>query len=129
MFDLITVLTAARSLRRACEARVADRDDAGAEHTARVALLDLARGLDIEVYPTRPSDWRGTDTMARTVEADAEALAEAAVGSFHPAGHIARLSLHFSALATRLGCEVMDDTDDRAAMAAVEGEGVRDAAE
>lgn len=122
-FDLITVLTSSRALRRACEARCADRDDAEAEHDARVALLNLARGLDIEVHPSRPSRWFGTDAMALTVENAATALAEAAAGDFHPAGHIARLSLHFGALASRLGCDVSDETtEDIAAMAHVEGE-------
>lgn len=106
MFDLITILTASRSLRRACEARCADQDNAEAEHNARIALLDLARGLELEVYPSRPSRWTGSDAMARNVQTTAEALAEAAQGDFYPAGHIARLTLHFGALASRLGCDV-----------------------
>ena len=106
MFDLITVMTSARSLRRACEARCADLDNAEAEHDARIALLDLARGLELEVYPSRPSRWTGTDDMASNVQTAAEALAEAAQGDFYPAGHIARLTLHFGALASRLGCDV-----------------------
>ena len=85
-FDLITCITASRSLRRACEARVADHDDAGAEHDARIALLDLARGLEVEVYPSRPTRWTGTDSMARNVEAAVSALAEAAQADFHQAG-------------------------------------------
>jgi hypothetical protein len=106
MFDLITILTASRALRRACEARCADLDNAEAEHDARIALLDLARGLELEVYPSRPSRWTGTDAMASNVQTAAEALAEAAQGDFYPAGHIARLTLHFGALASRMGCDV-----------------------
>lgn len=106
MFDLVTILTASRSLCRACEARCADLDNAEAEHDARVALFNLARGLELEVYPSRPSRWTGTDAMARNVQAAAEAIAEAAQGDFYPAGHIARLTLHFGALASRLGCDV-----------------------
>lgn len=122
MFDIVTVCLAARSLRRACEARCADHDNAEAEHAARVALLDLARGLEVEVYPSRPSRWTGTDAMARNIEAAAGSLAEAAAGSFHPAGHIARLTLHFGALASRLGCDVETraPNHDDAAQAEVE---------
>lgn len=144
MFDLITILTASRSLRRACENRAADRlvgnDTAEAEHDARVALLDLARGLEIDVHPSRPSRWTGTDAMARNIQTAAEALAEAAQGAFYPAGHIARLSLHFGALASRMGCDVdfssrqsSDITpEDEHARLYAEGHGrqeVRDAAE
>jgi len=126
-FDLITILTASRSLRRACEARCADQDNAEAEHDARVALLNLARGLDIHLYPSRPSRWTGTDAMSRNVQDAAEALAQAAEAEWQHAGCIARLSLHFGALASRLGCDVEADS---AAQATVEGgEPVRDAAE
>ena len=112
MFDLITILTASRSLHRACEARCADQDNAEAEHDARVALLDLARGLELEVYPSRPSRWTGTDAMARNVQTAAEALAEAAEGDWQQAGCIARLSLCFGLLASRLGCDVPDSTPE-----------------
>jgi hypothetical protein len=124
MFDIVTTLTAARALRRACEARCADIGNAEAEHDARLALLNLATGLEVEVYPSRPSRWIGTDAMARNVEAAAEALAEAAGGSFYPAGHIARLTLHFGALASRLGCDVEAKvrTVDDLARSRVEGD-------
>lgn len=137
MFDLITILTASRYLRRACEARAINRDDFGAEHEARVALLDLARGIEIEVYPSRPSRWTGTDAMARNVEAAAEALAEAAEAPWQRAGCIARLSLHFGALASRMGCDVdaktpatasFDEPEDEAARRYAEGH-VQEAAE
>lgn len=132
MFDLITILTASRALRRACESRCADQDNAEAEHDARVALLDLARGLELEIYPSRPSRWTGTNAMARNVQTAAEALAEAAEGDWQQAGRIARLSLCFGVLASRLGYDVPDTTpEDEQARRYAEGhmQEARDAAE
>lgn len=119
MLDLISILTASRSLRRATEARAKDRDDAEAEHDARTALLKLSYGMGITLHPSRPARWIGTDDLARAVEQAAEALAETADGDWQQVGHVATLALRFGALANRMGCEIEVDADC-AAQAAVE---------
>lgn len=117
-FDLISILTASRSLRRACEARAADRDNAEAEAEARTALLKLSYGMGMTLHPERPARWTGTDAMSRDVEAAASSLAELADGDWQNAGAIALLAVHFGAIASRMGCTV---EADRAAQATVEG--------
>jgi len=120
--NTIGIITAARSLRRATEARAKDRDDAEAEHDARLALLNLASALDVTLHPSRPVRWIGTDDLARHVETAAEALAEAAEGDWQHVGCIATLALRFGALANRMGCELEPDAADDDARAAIEGE-------
>lgn len=131
MFDLITILTRSRALRMAAEVRAGDPDNSEAEHIARIALLTLAAGMDMHVDPVRPARWSDLAPMAVKLEAAAYALADLREGSFDQAGAIAALALHFGAVASRMGCDVetLARNHDDAAMAAVEGEGVRDAAE
>jgi hypothetical protein len=124
MFDLITVLTRSRALRIAAEARSADPDNGEAEHSARVALLALAAGMDMHVDPVRPARWSDLAPMALKLEAAAYALADLREGSFDQAGAIAALALHFGAVASRMGCDVeplAETNHDDAAMAAVDG--------
>ena len=120
--NTIGIITAARSLRRATGARAKDRDDAEAEHDARVALLQLSSAMGITLHPSRPVRWIGTDDLARHVDTAAEALAEASDGEWEHVGCIATLALRFGALATRMGCELEPDAAD-------DNEGVRHAAE
>lgn len=123
MFDLITVLTRSRALRIAAEARSSDPDNAEAEHSARIALLALAAGMDMHIDPVRPARWSDLAPMAVKLEAAAYALADLREGSFDQAGAIAALALHFGAVASRMGCDVeplADTHHDDAAMAAVE---------
>ena len=131
MFDLVRVLTNSRRLRIAAEARTADTDNAEAEHSARVALLALAAGMDMHVDPVRPARWSDLAPMAVKLEAAAYALADLREGSFDQAGAVAALALHFGAVASRMGCDVetLAINHDDAAQVAVEGEEVRDAAE
>lgn len=113
--NTIGIITAARSLRRATEARAKDRDDAEAEHDARVALLQLSGAMGITLHPSRPARWNGTDTLAMHVESAAEALAEASEGDWQHVGCIATLALRFGALANRMGCELEADATNEAA--------------
>ena len=124
MFDLITVLTRSRALRIAAEARTADPDNAEAEHSARVALLALASGMDMHVDPVRPARWSDLAPMAVKLEAAAYALADLREGSFDQAGAVAALALHFGAVASRMGChaEPLARSHDDAARSRVEGE-------
>lgn len=123
MFDIIAILTNARRLRIAAEARTADPDNAEAEHSARVALLALAAGMDMHIDPVRPARWSDLAPMAVKLEAAAYALADLREGSFDQAGAIAALALHFGAVASRMGCDVepLAGPNDDEAMAAVEG--------
>jgi hypothetical protein len=120
MFDLITVLTYSRSLRRACDARSADHDNAEAEEEARVALLRISNGMGVTIHPERPGRWNGTEQLARDVEAAAVALAATSDGSFQQVGAIATLALRFGAIANRLGFDIDPDSDSDARVA-VEG--------
>ena len=122
MFDLMTVLTRSRALRIACEARSGDPDNADAEGRARLALVGLAAGMDMHLDPERPARWSDCAALAAKVEEAAFALADLREGSFDQAGAIAALSLHFGAIASRMGyaVEPLARTEGVRAQAAVE---------
>lgn len=132
MFDLITVLTRSRALRIACEARSGQPDNSEAEEAARIALIGLAAGMDMHLDAERPARWSDCAALAAKVETAAHALAETRDGTFDQVGAVSTLTLHFGAVASRMGyaAEPLARTHDDAARSRVEGEQiVREAAE